>query len=103
MSEIVKIYDSVIKIINEVKEVALLQETQTEEEQNFKEYYIRGLKTAIELIEQEQEFVYSDDYAYEKFDEILDSYLDDQTNQSTSLLPEDIEEMVNDKIKALYE
>ncbi|PYY28190.1 hypothetical protein [Paenibacillus illinoisensis] len=65
MQETVRFYDSILMVINDVKRAAHHQETYTKEEQERKDYYIKGLETTIRLIELVQEFTYSEEFTYD--------------------------------------
>lgn len=65
MQETVKFYDSILMVINEIKRAAHHQETYTKEEQERKDYYIKGLETSTRLIELVQEFTYNKEFTYE--------------------------------------
>ncbi|GAB6989578.1 hypothetical protein [Paenibacillus pini] len=97
MSKIVKIYDSVIENINQEINHSINQGSSTELKKEH-EAYIAGLKAALQFVESENDLVY-EDCAYEKFEEILLSYLDVETNQSTSLYPENIKDIVLEHMK----
>lgn len=95
----VKIYDSILDLID--KEITYHGLSKHVSEEN-KHYFIQGLIIAKQIIEQEQDFVYSD-YAYEKFEEVVESFLDDQVNVSNCLYPEDIEKIVEEQLSEIYE
>lgn len=91
MSKVVKIYDSVLDHINAEMNLAMSEPT-SEALKKEKESYLAGLKAAKQFVENEQSVDY-DECAYEKFEEVLLSYL-----ASEILELEDIKEIINDHI-----
>ncbi|GAA4879040.1 hypothetical protein GCM10023310_68950 [Paenibacillus vulneris] len=63
-----------------------------------KYYYIQGLDTAKQIIEQEQDFVYND-YAYEKFEQIVQTFLNWRITQN--LEPEEMHDILEREIAKL--
>jgi sulfate adenylyltransferase subunit 1 (EFTu-like GTPase family) len=95
----VKIYDSVLEQIQNEIDNSKFPKIENEESRH---YYFEGLKVAKQIVESIQDNDYSD-YAYEKFEEIVESYLDLEVNQSLSLYPEDILEVTKSLVDEMYE
>lgn len=90
----IKIYDTVLNIIQEEIDNTKLPKIENDEARY---YYFEGLKVAKQIVEGEQEFVY-DEYAYEKLEEVVESFLNDG-----GLDVCEVEELVKDTIKKIEE
>lgn len=86
------IYRNLIELIKDAKNN---QEPKGQVSEENLHYFKQGLNVAIQLIEQEQEFVYSDAFAYENFEGIVQSYLD---GTLSSLTPEEMKEIIDENL-----
>lgn len=101
MSATPKIYDNLMEIV----QTAISQAERipsTPEQEPLKQASIQSMKAVLSVIEQQQNFIYSNDYAYEALDDFIISLKESYKNGEQDILdPEQMRELLLNHVEEI--